>query len=68
VLRIVRERGLGYTPFSPLAGGVLASRYQRGAEAPPDSRMSIIPSFLADLDDATWEGLDGLASPSFGTE
>jgi 1-deoxyxylulose-5-phosphate synthase len=62
VLRVVRERGLGYTPFSPLAGGVLAGRYRRGAEPPPDSRMAIIPSYLSDLDDATWDGLDGLAA------
>ena len=61
VLRIVHERGLGYTPFSPLAGGLLAGRYRRGAEPPPDSRMAIIPGYLADLDEPMWDALEALA-------
>jgi 1-deoxyxylulose-5-phosphate synthase len=60
LLRIVRERGLGYTPFSPLAGGVLAGRYRRGAAPPPDSRMAIIPSYLPDLDEPMWDALEAL--------
>lgn len=60
VLRIVRERGLGYTPFSPLAGGVLAGRYRRGAAPPPDSRMAIIPSYLPELDEPMWDALEAL--------
>jgi aryl-alcohol dehydrogenase-like predicted oxidoreductase len=60
LLRIVRERGLGYTPFSPLAGGVLAGRYRRGAAPPPDSRMAIIPGHLPDLDEPMWDALEAL--------
>jgi aryl-alcohol dehydrogenase-like predicted oxidoreductase len=59
---LLRDRGLGYTPFSPLAGGVLAGRYQRGVEAPRDSRMAIIPEYLRGLDDQIWDGLEGLAA------
>jgi aryl-alcohol dehydrogenase-like predicted oxidoreductase len=58
LLRIVRERGLGYTPFSPLAGGVLAGRYRRGAAPPPDSRMAILPSSLPELDESMWDALE----------
>ena len=60
LLRIVRERGLGYTPFSPLAGGVLAGRYRRGAAPPPDSRMAIIPAHLPDITEPMWDALDAL--------
>ena len=62
LLRIVRERGLGYTPFSPLAGGLLAGRYQRGAAPPPDSRMAILPASMPDIDQSMWDALDALAS------
>ena len=34
VFPVCREHGLGYTPFSPLAGGWLTGKYRRG-EAPP---------------------------------
>ena len=62
LLHIVRERGLGYTPFSPLAGGVLAGRYQRDTPPPPDSRAAVIPSFVHDLEDIPWHGLERLAA------
>lgn len=62
VLRIVRERGLGYTPFSPLAGGLLAGRYHRGAALPPDSRMAIFPASMPDVNQSTWDALDALAT------
>src|SRR6185312_3183563 len=38
VLEICRREGLGFTPFSPLAGGWLTGKYKRGAGYPPDSR------------------------------
>lgn len=68
LLRIVRERGLGYTPFSPLAGGILAGRYQRGAAPPPDSRMAILPSSLPELDQSTWDALDALTRAARGRD
>jgi aryl-alcohol dehydrogenase-like predicted oxidoreductase len=41
LLDLVTREGLGYTPFSPLAGGVLSDRYLDGAEAEPGSRIAV---------------------------
>jgi aryl-alcohol dehydrogenase-like predicted oxidoreductase len=62
VLRVVRERGLGFTPYSPLGGGILAGRYQRDAAPPPASRMAILPGAFAAVDDSMWDSLDALAA------
>ena len=64
VLPLCAERGLGFTPFSPLAGGWLTGKYARGAEAPPGSRMTMRPEPYAHFveNDAVWRGLDGLAA------
>ncbi len=48
VLPLCAEHGLGFTPFSPLAGGWLTGKYRRG-ETPPHLRT-----------DATFEALEGL--------
>src|SRR5262249_14413793 len=37
------ERGLGFTPFSPLAGGWLTGKYRRDEPAPSGSRMTLRP-------------------------
>jgi aryl-alcohol dehydrogenase-like predicted oxidoreductase len=64
VLPLCAEAGLGFTPFSPLAGGWLTGKYARGAEAPPGSRMTLRPEPYASFveDDAVWRGLHGLAA------
>jgi aryl-alcohol dehydrogenase-like predicted oxidoreductase len=64
VLPLCAEAGLGFTPFSPLAGGWLTGKYARGAAAPPGSRMNQRPEPYAHFveDDAVWRGLDGLAA------
>jgi 1-deoxyxylulose-5-phosphate synthase len=64
VLPLCADAGLGFTPFSPLAGGWLTGKYTRGAEAPAGSRMSQRPEPYAQFveDDAVWRGLDGLAA------
>ena len=64
VLPLCAETGLGFTPFSPLAGGWLTGKYTRGAEAPAGSRMTQRPEPYAHFveDDAVWRGLDGLAA------
>jgi aryl-alcohol dehydrogenase-like predicted oxidoreductase len=62
VLRVVRERGLGFTPYSPLGGGILAGRYQRDTAPPPGSRRAILPGAFAALDDSIWDSLDALAA------
>jgi aryl-alcohol dehydrogenase-like predicted oxidoreductase len=41
LLPLVTAEGLGYTPFSPLAGGMLSDRYLDGAAVPPDSHLGV---------------------------
>lgn len=41
VLPIVAGEGVGYTPFSPLAGGVLSERYLDGAVPQMGSRIAV---------------------------
>jgi len=43
VLPLCGERGLGFTPFSPLAGGWLTGKYRRNESPPPGSRMTMRP-------------------------
>ncbi len=63
VLALCAEQGLGYTPFSPLAGGWLAGKYHRGESAPAGSRMTLRPEPYRHLDRGpVWSGLDGLRS------
>jgi aryl-alcohol dehydrogenase-like predicted oxidoreductase len=47
VLPLCRAHGLGYTPFSPLAGGWLTGKYRRGEPFAPDSRMGMRPEAYA---------------------
>lgn len=63
VRAVCRERGLGYTPFSPLAGGVLSGAYRRGEPVPAGSRMALRPEAHAGLmTDAVHDALDRLRS------
>ena len=43
VRSICTERNLGFTPFSPLAGGVLTGKYKRGEPFPTESRLALYP-------------------------
>ncbi len=43
VLPLIRDRGLGYVPFSPLAGGWLTGKYRRDEPFPAGSRMTQRP-------------------------
>lgn len=43
VFPLCHEHGLGYTPFSPLAGGWLTGKYRRGEAPPAGSRMTQRP-------------------------
>ena len=43
IFPLCHEHGLGYTPFSPLAGGWLTGKYRRGEEPPAGSRMTLRP-------------------------
>jgi len=60
VFALIREHGLGYTPFSPLGGGLLSGRYRRGAPIDPRSRMAIAPGAMRELTDEVWDALDFL--------
>ena len=61
VLPLCEAGELGYTPFSPLAGGWLTGRYRRGEAAPAGSRMTLRPGPYAHLDrDEVWRGLEAL--------
>jgi aryl-alcohol dehydrogenase-like predicted oxidoreductase len=50
VLPLCAEHGLGYTPFSPLAGGWLTGKYRRGEAYPAGSRMTLRPGPYAELE------------------
>jgi aryl-alcohol dehydrogenase-like predicted oxidoreductase len=43
VLPFCAEHGLGFTPFSPLAGGWLTGKYRRDQAPPEGSRMTLRP-------------------------
>jgi aryl-alcohol dehydrogenase-like predicted oxidoreductase len=61
VRAVCRERSLGYTPFSPLAGGVLTGKYRRGEPFPEGTRMALRPEAHAELmTDAVYDALDQL--------
>jgi aryl-alcohol dehydrogenase-like predicted oxidoreductase len=61
LLPLCLERGLGFTPFSPLAGGWLTGKYRRGEEPPPGSRMTLRPGPYEHLrTDAVFDQLEEL--------
>jgi len=56
------DHGVGFSPFSPLAGGWLAGKYRRGEAPPPGSRMTMRPEPYLHLDaDTVYDGLDRFA-------
>jgi aryl-alcohol dehydrogenase-like predicted oxidoreductase len=59
---LCEEHGLGFTPFSPLAGGWLTGKYREGEQPPPGSRMTQRPEGYRHLDKPeTYRGLELLA-------
>lgn len=58
---VCRERGIVYSAYSPLAGGILSGKYRRGEAFPPDSRMSLRPDDRS-LSEGTHDALDVLRS------
>jgi aryl-alcohol dehydrogenase-like predicted oxidoreductase len=63
VLPRCEEHGLGFTPFSPLAGGWLTGKYREGEPPPPGSRMTQRPEGYRHLDrPETYRGLELLAA------
>ena len=50
LIPLAAAEGIGYTPYSPLAGGILSERYLDGAAAEPGSRIAEAGSyFYADV-------------------
>src|SRR6185312_4072892 len=63
ILPICEREGLGFTPFSPLAGGWLTGKYRRGEAYPSGSRMTLRPDPYADLvTEETFRGLEDFAA------
>jgi len=61
ILPYCAEHGLGFTPYSPLAGGWLTGKYRHGEPAAAGSRMTMRPEPYVHLDDdAVYRGLDRL--------
>lgn len=61
LLPVCAEHGLGYTPFSPLAGGWLTGKYRRDEAYPAGSRMTLRPDPYAAFEDKrTFDGLEAL--------
>ena len=61
VFPLLRQHGLGYTPFSPLAGGWLTGKYRRDEEPPPGSRMTLRPEPYAEYSsDGVYDALEEL--------
>ncbi len=61
ILPLCAERHLGFTPFSPLAGGWLTGKYRRNEPAPPGSRMTVRPEPYEHFrDDAVFDLLEDL--------
>jgi aryl-alcohol dehydrogenase-like predicted oxidoreductase len=62
VFAVCHEHGIGYEPYSPLAGGWLTGKYRRGENAPAGSRMTLRPEGAERYwTDATFDALDALA-------
>jgi aryl-alcohol dehydrogenase-like predicted oxidoreductase len=63
VLPICAREELGFTPFSPLAGGWLTGKYRRGQPYPSGSRMTLRPGPYSELEaDSTFDALEALAA------
>ncbi|MEO8740870.1 MAG: aldo/keto reductase [Casimicrobiaceae bacterium] len=58
---VCRERRLGYTPYSPLAGGMLTGKYRRGEPFPAGTRMALRPDGISErMSEAMHGALDQL--------
>src|SRR3954471_4129455 len=71
LLPLCEREGLGFTPFSPVAGGWLTGKYRRGEAYPSGSRMALRPDPYDDLvNDETFDGLEAFtaAAAELGVE
>ncbi len=59
MLPLCADQNLGYTPFSPLAGGFLTGKYKFDQNYPEGSRMTLRPEpYLAWWNEKTFAQLD----------
>ena len=59
LVAVCEREGLGFTPFSPLAGGWLTGKYGRDRAYPAGSRMTLRPEPYAELEnERTFRALD----------
>jgi len=66
-IRICVREGLGYTPYSPLAGGWLTGKYRRGEEPPAGSRMTLRPDpYVHFQDDRVFDALEAFEERARG--
>lgn len=68
---LCQDQGLGYTPFSPLAGGWLTGKYRSGQPFPAGSRMTLRPEpYQRLLSEQVFRGLEalGAAAAERGTD
>ncbi len=69
VFPLCHEHGLGYTPFSPLAGGWLTGKYRRGEPLPHRSRMTLRPEGGEGYrNDTTFDALEALEQEARGRD
>jgi len=67
VFPLCADQGLGFTAFSPLAGGWLTGKYKPSQPYPEGSRMTLRPEPYAHLPrDATYRGLAALEAETRG--
>ena len=67
VLPLCASLGLGYTPFSPLAGGWLTGKYRRGEPYPEGSRMTLRPEPYHEIaEERTFDRLEALGEAARG--
>ncbi len=67
VLPVCAREGLGFTPFSPLAGGWLTGKYTRDGVRPPGSRMTLRPEwYRAYENERTFSALEAFAAAARG--
>jgi aryl-alcohol dehydrogenase-like predicted oxidoreductase len=61
MLPLCRDQHIGFTAFSPLAGGWLTGKYRAGQPFPDGSRMTMRPEPYAHLSDVrVFAGIDTL--------
>ena len=62
LLAVCRDQSLGFTPFSPLCGGLLAGKYSLNTDYPSGSRMTLRPeSYMQYWNQATFGRIAALS-------